>query len=148
MENESRIVENEKPLQISPSTIAYLKETGSWAMFFAILGFVFIIILVLGGFFIGAILSALNGEAVLPGGEIIIGVIYLVIGIIYFFPIYFLYQFSSNMKKALQDNNSENLDLAFKNFKSHFKFVGIMTIIILALYILAAIAMVTLGGMF
>jgi len=148
MENESRVVENEKPLQIQQSSVAYLKETGSWAMFFAILGFVVIVFMVLGAFFIGAILSALNGEEILPSAEIFIGVIYLVMGIIYFFPVYFLYQFSTNMKKALQDNNSENLDLAFKNFKSHFKFVGIMTIIILSIYILVAIAMVTVGGMF
>ena len=136
MEYKSKMNVREKPLEISPSSVSYLKETSSWALFFAVLGFVFIVILVLGAFFVGAILSALNGEEMLPGAELTIGIIYLIIGVIYFFPIYYLYMFSTNMKKAIENNDIENLDIAFKNIKSHYKFMGVFTIIILAIYIL------------
>ena len=148
MENNLKMNVQEKPLEISPSSVSYLKETSSWALFFAVLGFVFIVILVLGTFFVEAILSSLNGEEMLPGIEITIGIIYLILGIIYFFPIYYLYRFSTNMKKAIENNDNENLDLAFKNIKSHYKFMGVFTIIILVFYILGAIAMVLIGGVF
>ena len=50
------------------------------------------------------------------------------------------------MKKAIEKKNNENLDDAFKNIKSHYKFAGIFTIIFIALYILGAIAMLIFGS--
>lgn len=147
MNNESEINVSDKSLQISKSSVAYLKETSGWTLFFAVLGFIFVGILVLGAFFVGIFFSTFYDVEMVPGLELIMSGIYFIIGIIYFFPIYYLYRFSTNMKKAIENNDNDNLDVAFKNIKSHYKFMGIFTIIILAIYILGAIVMVTMGGL-
>jgi hypothetical protein len=50
--------------------------------------------------------------------------------------VYYLFQFSSKMKKALATKNDETLASAFKMLKSHYKFIGVFTIITLSLYAL------------
>ena len=67
--------------------------------------------------------------------------------IIYFFPILYLYKFSSSIKNGILNSSSDQLDLAFRNLKSHYKFMGILVIVMLAFYAFALlIAMV--GGLF
>jgi hypothetical protein len=58
---------------------------------------------------------------------------------IYIFPLYYLYQFSVKLKKALTQKDDEVLASAFEMLKSHYKFVGVFTIIILSIYILVGI---------
>jgi hypothetical protein len=45
------------------------------------------------------------------------------------------------MQTAIASGNQEKMTSAFKNLKSMFKFVGILTIIIIAIYILAIVVM-------
>ncbi len=63
-------------------------------------------------------------------------IVYLVLAIIYFFPVYYLLQFSLKMKKALTSKNDETLAKAFEMIKSHYKFLGVFTIITISLYVL------------
>ncbi len=65
----------------------------------------------------------------------IMGITYWALMIIYFFPIFYLYHFSRLVKMAIIESNSEFLASALKNLKNHFQYVGILTIISLALYI-------------
>jgi hypothetical protein len=58
---------------------------------------------------------------------------------IYIFPLYYLHQFSVKLKKALTSKDDEVLANAFEMLKSHYKFVGVFTIIMLSIYILAGI---------
>jgi hypothetical protein len=59
--------------------------------------------------------------------------------VIYIFPLYYLYQFSVKLKKAVTSKDDEVLANAFEMLKSHYKFVGVFTIIMLSIYILAGI---------
>ena len=68
---------------------------------------------------------------------------YLILAIIYFFPVYYLLQFSNQMKKALTTKNDETLAKAFEMLKSHYKFIGVFTIITISLYILFFIVAMT-----
>ena len=81
----------------------------------------------------------------LPGGDPyeglgftsgILGFIYVIIALIYFFPISYLFKFAKKMKNALKSSDNTELTSAFSNLKSHYKFIGIFTIIILSLYVL------------
>lgn len=65
--------------------------------------------------------------------------IYIVIAILYFFPIYYLFKYAQNTKMALQSSDSDLLANGLGYLKSHHKFLGIMMIIIISLYILIAI---------
>jgi hypothetical protein len=136
MENEPTInsLEEEKSLTISDSSKRFLNETGKWGKFISIVGFVFIGILVLVGLFAGTILSSFGSTLPFPG--VLIGLIYIVIALIYLFPILYLYRFSTKIKIAFLSVDDISLEKAFENLKSHYKFMGILTIIVLGLYIL------------
>ena len=72
---------------------------------------------------------------------------YLLMAVLYFFPIYYLYKYSSSVKTALQFNDSNLLADAFVNLKSHHKFLGISVIVILSLYLLIIVgAVITMVG--
>lgn len=130
-------------LQISTSITAFLTTASKWAKFLAIVGFVFLGLMVLGGFML------LFSGASIPGNAAptaLMGVIYLAMGALYFFPALYLYNFADKMKKALLSNSQEELDSSFENLKSLFKFTGILTIVVLALYILIIIFGIIAAG--
>jgi hypothetical protein len=66
-------------------------------------------------------------------------IFYILMIAIYIFPLYYLYQFSVKLKKAVISKDDEVLASAFEMLKSHYKFVGVFTIIMLSIYILAGI---------
>lgn len=119
----------------------FLKEIAKWTSLLAILGFIAITVLFTFGLFAFTILKTTG--VILPGtGELIdnfgtaFNVFYLMLAGIFLFPVYFLFQFSSNVKKAFKNNDSEALIKSLKNLKSHYKWVGITSVLILVLCIL------------
>lgn len=118
---------------------SYLKETAKWAYFLSILGFVGIGFIVLIALFFGTIFSKLdsfggNSSTIPMMAGSFITVLYLIIAVIYFFPVYYLFQFSSKAKTALSNENQEQLTECFQYLKSHYKFMGIMALIMISLY--------------
>jgi hypothetical protein len=127
-------------LAISTSARYNLKITGQWARFIAIVGFVFTGLLVAFGFSFGFMMQAISGGAALQGvPTFLMGMIYLIIGVLYFFPLLFLYRFSRYTKKGLRDMDQPAMDQAFSNLRSHLTFIGIMTAIAIAIYLMAGI---------
>tara|TARA_R110002073_G_scaffold8207_1_gene45566 strand:- start:17365 stop:17835 length:471 start_codon:yes stop_codon:yes gene_type:complete len=127
-------------LKLNNHSIAFLKETAKWTGFLSIIGFIGIGLMVIGALFFGALLSSLSGmgSAGLGGavGSGFITVIYILFAVLYFFPVYYLYKFSANMKRALAAKDEDTLTKAFEYLKSHYKFIGILTIILLSFYVL------------
>lgn len=126
-------------LQLDESAKDFLKETAKWAYFLSIIGFVGIGLLVLIAIFAGTFFSLMSNSVpgmAAAGGSfgIMFSIIYLIMALLYFFPVYFLNKFASNAKKAFRDNDSEALTNSFGYLKSHYKFIGILTVILLALY--------------
>lgn len=138
MENENIIDAgssyNNGQLTVSPLASGYLNETGKWGKFLAIIGFCFIGLIVLGGLFAGTIFSSMGSDLPFPG--FMMGLIYVLLGALYFFPVYYLFKFSSQVRAALATKDSHALDSAFENLKSHYKFIGILMIITLGIYVL------------
>lgn len=138
-------------LQLDQTAKDFLKETFKWAYFLGIIGFIGIGIIVIFAIFAGAIFSTLQnmpGMAVYGGSfGTIISVVYFFLAALYFFPVYYLFKFASNGKKAFKDNDTEALTTSLGYLKSHYKFVGIMMLSILVLYALILVFAV-LGGLF
>ena len=129
---------------LSENSINFLRETAKWGKFSAIVGFVFIGILVIIAFVAGPMLSSLlsqNQELAslgLMGSGLITG-IYLFFAAFWFFPTYYLYHFSVKTKKGIDNHNSHDLDDGLKNLKSMFKYWGVVIAIMLAFYLLSFI---------
>ncbi len=123
-------------LNINSKINNFLLETAKWAKFLAIVGFVFIGLIVLG-----ALISLLSGATVyrfsgISGGPFIVGLTYLLMALLYYFPTRFLYNFAVKMKLAIENSQQNNLEDGFENLKSLFKFLGIFMIVILSIYAL------------
>ena len=131
-------------MKLNESAKDFLKKTAKWAYFLSILGYVGMGFIVLAGLFAGTLFSAMgriNPAMSSMGGSfgMVMTVVYLLIAALYFFPVYYLNKFASNAKFACATNDSEKLTLSFQYLKSHYKFIGIMTIVIFSLYFLMII---------
>ena len=143
-------------LQLNESAKRFLKEAAKWAYFLSILGYIGIGFIVLGAIFAGTLFGFIGNMMPLEqmgmfssAFGIFITVVYLLIAALYFLPIYYLNRFASNLKLAFRDNDSETLAKSFEYLKSHYKFFGILAIIMLCFYALifagVIIAAITVG---
>ena len=130
-------------LTLTSASKRFLKETTKWAFFLSIMGFIMIALMLVIAIFSNTIFGM--AAAMQPGVPENIGMImtitYLILGLIYFFPVYYLLQFSNKMKKALSTKNDETLAKAFEMLKSHYKFIGVFTIITISLYVLMIVVL-------
>src|SRR2546423_3100067 len=102
-------------LQMDGTTHSYLREISRWTRFLSIAGFIFCGIFVLVGIFAGSILSTLGTQATsaTPVTGVMLGAIYVLCALIYFFPCLFLYRFSSLMQAALRTHDQDLLNSSF-----------------------------------
>jgi len=120
---------------LTATMIAYLKEASPWLKFVGILGFISCGLIVLGS--IVVIIFSIAATALLSEfGDFpiwLIAPLYLAMGALLFFPSLFTYNFGEKIRKFMFSNSEEDLEEAFKNNKSLWKFYGIMCIISLAI---------------
>ncbi len=137
MNIENDLLDNDRAdsgTQLSHKAMSDLHTTSKWTHFLSILGFIGLGLIVIAALFI------LSGSLRMRSDQrIIMGFGYLIMVGIYFFPIYFLTKFSIRVKEAMVTNPRMNLEEAIKYLKMHYKFIGIFTIVIVSLYILAAL---------
>jgi hypothetical protein len=128
-------------IELDHESLHYLNTTRKWTMFFAVLGFIGVGIILLGGIVTGIFLSAFKTAASSHLGfpEWIFPIFFLVFAVLYLFPIIFLYRFSKHTANAVATMDSAEMKKAFHNLKSYFVYIGVLTIILLALYVLAII---------
>jgi len=122
-------------LSIDPITKTHLGEAAKWARFLAILGMIFLVLIIVAGVFGSTLLfSSMNSfEGDTTGmaayGSGIFAGYMIVAAVIYFFPLLFTLRFANNVRTALNTNNQQALNTAFQNLKACFRFIGILTII-------------------
>jgi hypothetical protein len=129
---------------LTEGMLRYLKEASPWLRFVGILSFIGGGVLCLLG--IGVSLAgAIGSGGVMPAGMLfgtvgpLIGLVYIVSGVIVFFPSRFMYSFGSRIKRYMGSGAPEDLEQALKNNKSLWKFSGIVCIVYLAFIPLAII---------
>jgi heme/copper-type cytochrome/quinol oxidase subunit 2 len=133
-------------LTIDPTTKANLSEAARWARFLAIVGFVFLGMIVVFGFFVSAMVSRVGmvddgtGLGAVAGfAGIGMAIMYIIVALIWFFPLLFTYRFAGQMRGALNSNDQELLNSSFLNLKSTFRYLGVITIISLVFLALSLI---------
>ena len=125
----------ENNLVVSQSVREALDKMVYWAKFLAIIGYIGIGLMVFAAI-------AMIGLAELDyceAGGILGSFLYIGFAALYYFPVHYLYVFSINARKALNSNTQIDLDLGLSNLASNFKFVGVMTLVVLSIYALVFI---------
>jgi type II secretory pathway pseudopilin PulG len=122
---------------ITAGMIDALAKTKPWVRFLSILGFVMVglmLLFSLGVIGVGIFTIAKSGAegAMLIG----LGVLYLAMAVLYVFPSRFLWRYAKAIEQALTaQSKAWPIEQALKQQKSFWKFAGIMTLVILLLYI-------------
>lgn len=128
---------------------AHLLETTRWTKFLAIIGFIFtglFILIALGVMTMGSMFSSYSGMGSLGAGlGVGVGFVYLIIAVIYLYPVYALFKFSSSMKRGINTGSQDLITDAFRYQKNMYRFIGIMMIIVIAIYLLAFIVLIGVG---
>lgn len=135
-------IENQQ-IELKGVTLLHLDEIRKWTRFMSILGFVAVgLLFLLGIVFLITFLTRPPMQADELGiffGPWM-GIFYVLFAVIYFFPVLYMYRFSINAKRSLVQINSgessnELMAKAIVYLKKHFRYVGIFTIIFLAVYL-------------
>ncbi|RPD42866.1 hypothetical protein [Chitinophaga barathri] len=134
-------------LTVDTEISGYLSETARWGKFLAICGFITCGFMILISFILNFVPFSPYGFGQSPAvpdqisetyntsqaiGKTIGIVFYLVFGIVCIFPYVYLLKFSNRAKLALQSSDQDILISSFASLKSLFKFVGVLTIIMLS----------------
>jgi hypothetical protein len=139
MENLSELNAEDKKIVLGSNEIYQLTQTRKWTMFLSISGLIFIG-LVIAVILVG-ILSKLNSSA----NSLITFLPLVIVVLIYFFPIYYLFQFSRYSKMAITSMKENVLSIALKYLKMHFRFMAIFIMIALLIYIIVGASIIITG---
>jgi hypothetical protein len=127
-------------LQVDHELSGYIGDIARWGKFIGIVGFIWTGLIVLAMFTAGRLLSSFSGGSgigsVLAASGGIIATVYLIIAALIFFPSLFVFNFSRKAQFALRNNDQESLNSSFASLKLRFKFIGILWIVILSIYVL------------
>jgi len=149
--NEKTMQTNLFELQVDQTAMSYLRDAARWARFLAIAGFIFCGLFVVFAIVVATVLAGLlstMGTSPATGGMGAgpIAAVYIGIALVSFFPNLYLYNFAGRMRAALRDNDQDQLNIAFKNVRALFRFVGVLMIIGLGLFVLFFLLLLITAG--
>lgn len=127
----------------------YLHETAKWASFLSIVGFIMCGLFLLMALFIGFIFTFLGRISPvynqMPAGvATFLSVIFILFDVLYFFFPFYLYHFARKAKRGIALSDKEEVAEALGKLKSFFKLAGIVTIVMLSIYVLEILGMIAL----
>jgi hypothetical protein len=120
---------------LTETMLGYLKEASPWLRFIGILGFIGCGLMCVGGIIFAVTTSAVSSiaEEFVNFPIWLLSLFYVGGGALYFFPARFTYNFGAKIRDYQLSSSNDDLELAFKNNKSLWKFNGILYIVCLAL---------------
>ncbi|MGA1977713.1 MAG: hypothetical protein ABSG89_07635 [Bacteroidales bacterium] len=146
MENDPELIKTDpdmgkapeiKKIELDAEDLKNLNTTRKWTMFLSILGFIGIGLIVIIGLGAGIFMTAFKtSHSFLGRSEWLVSFFILVFAVIYFFPVLFLFRFSKYTSNAVQSLDRDEMKKALKNLKSYYVYIGILLIIVLALYVI------------
>jgi len=128
-------------LQVDATAQSYLRDAARWARFLSLAGFVFCGLFVVFALVALTLLAGLfNTMGTSPAsggmGPVPIALVCIGIAALNFFPNLYLYNFAGRMRVALQNNDQDHLSTAFRNIRALLRFVGVLMIIAVGLFLL------------
>ncbi|NII83669.1 MULTISPECIES: DUF5362 family protein [unclassified Pedobacter] len=134
MEDFENEVPQEVKLVVTEEMRSYFYDITKWTKFLSIVGFVFSALLILVSLNIRSIVSTNPAAAkqlgtLGNGGTTMLTIVYLLFGLLYFYPSLLLFRISNKGKQAVLYGDQESLNVCILSLKSLFKFWGIVTIL-------------------
>lgn len=130
---ETILKQENKQVILSDDALSYLYITAKWTKYFAIMGIISLLILILFGFLAG---NRFSDYTELGELGYLLGFVYIIAGGIYVYPILTMIKFSNFIKSLYLYQNSNDLTEALKNLKNTYQYSGILSIIVLAFYLI------------
>jgi len=120
-------------LKVDDTSKSHLLETMRWAKFIGILFSIFVILAcALMAFIMLVYMPGMQTPMPAAGPTVVI--ISLVMVGVNFYPIFALLKFSVLTKKAINNTNQQQFNTALKYMKNLFRYIGILTIILITFY--------------
>lgn len=123
--------------QITLESLGYLNTAAKWTKFLAILGFIGIGLMLIGGLIMSIVFHFIGDSMIqthFPVSISYLGFIYVILAAVYVLPLIYLNNFSNYIAKAVALRETEYLTIALLNLKKHLKYIGIMTIVFIFTY--------------
>jgi hypothetical protein len=132
---------------LTETMVSYLKDASPWMRFIGIMGFIGAGFMALGAVGLISASSFISNIPDIPGiwgvtALVAVGLLYLGVAALVFFPARFTYCFGDKIRSFLRSNSEAELEKAFKNNRSLWKFIGVLTIIniaVIPVFIIVAI---------
>lgn len=128
-------------LILDETAIEHLRIARKWSNFLSILAIVIIGIMLIAMAGILIMASRFRQDELMKFTALVQMLPLALMLLIYGVPIYYLYQFGKHSRIGIINYDSEAISLAFKYLKLHYRFMGILVIAVLALYIIGIVVM-------
>ncbi|MEE4178113.1 MAG: hypothetical protein V2I46_11455 [Bacteroides sp.] len=126
-------------LGLNQEAMSHLEKARKWTLFLSIMGLIFIALMVLTPFF--AMRHFALPEMPAFGTPMFTLIPLLIFAVIYFFPFWYLLQFSRLSKSALETRDENTLARALHFLRLHYQYMGVLVIIGAVIYLLAIFGM-------
>lgn len=136
---------------ITRGMIANLQNTRPWVLLMGIVGMIGTVLVFLGGLammVIGSLPGVADEAGIGPLAGAALGGVYVLLAILYFIPSFFLLRYAGAIGQVGPQGNPEAFEDALRRQLSFWRFVGILTVAMIVLYLLliAAIAVMAVIG--
>jgi ABC-type multidrug transport system permease subunit len=132
------------PETITESMIDYLNQTKPWVRFLSVLLFIAIGLMILGSL-VGMVASLAASSGRQAEMMIPLFLLYFALGFLYLPPAMFLWKYASAIQSISLDKVT-GMEQALRYQKSFWKFMGILAIVILVLYVIAIVIFIVMGA--
>jgi len=127
---------------VDPQAVQALQGTKPWVRLCSVMGFIstgFMLVIALIMLLGGAFMPTQKQAFPFAGFQFVMGLLYAAMGILYLFPSIKLWKYGSSIVRLMGSGSNADLIEALEQQRSFWKFVGIMILVMIALYVLAII---------
>jgi Family of unknown function (DUF5362) len=129
--------------EVSDVAVELLRQTKPWVTFLSVVAFIGSALMLLGGVVMMAAGALAPSGSAVPAAAM--GAIYIPMAFLYIYPGLKLWGFSSAIGRLLASRSNMDLEAALGQQKSFWKFSGIMTVVVIALYAVMFIGLMVVG---
>lgn len=136
----------ERQSGVTERMVAALRRTRPWVLFLAVLGFItsgFMVLLGMAMTLMSSFMGGMQDELGFP--PIILGLVYLFVAAIYFFPCLLLQRYASAIRELVSGGGVVALEDALERQQSFWRLLGILALVTIVLYLLVILGFIVFG---